>query len=163
MILLQIEGTFWRQGSCTKTKENFFKFRCLEIRNLNLFLDPLTASDPNFQKCWAATAHTAELRQSAAVCQQIEVSHGPGSPNDPFLFYKSWFPDLVVHDCKKKSKCGSKVCISEKSRLENSPWECEQRIVVSSPLQMTNEKLSGHRVKELRKQQWHVTQQSHCT
>lgn len=42
----------------------------------------------------------AEPRQCYAVWQQNEVSHKPGSPNDPF-FYKPWFPDLVVHDCKK--------------------------------------------------------------
>lgn len=69
----------------------------------------------------------------------------------------------------KKFKCGSKAWVFKKlPRLENSPWECEQRGLrfvgcFFSPLCMTNEKLSAHQEKELRKQLQHVTQQSHCT
>ena len=51
MILLQTAGTVWCQMPHTRKKWSFFKVRGLEIRNLNLFPDPLTVSDPNFQKC----------------------------------------------------------------------------------------------------------------
>lgn len=49
-ILLQTAATAWCQVPHTRNKKRFFIVRGLEIRNLNLFLDPLTVSDPNFQK-----------------------------------------------------------------------------------------------------------------
>lgn len=124
MILLQIVGTVRYQVPHLRNKERFFfKVRGLEIRNL--FLDPLKLSDPNFQKCGAAIAHTAESTLSATQSARKWSEPQTWKPKWP-LFHKSRFPDLVVHDCKN-SRMDPKPASLKKYRLENSPWECEYR------------------------------------